>query len=101
MPSKSASFRVRNLTQITPKKSLIKYYLKVVHDDGVAFLERKGGDYTGYWIGEVDDPDVNAVICPLVLSPNAKGLSAEEARSKWSILKEPCRALYSLSEISK
>ncbi|MES9971575.1 MAG: hypothetical protein ABW092_16200 [Candidatus Thiodiazotropha sp.] len=76
-----------------------KYYLKIIHDDGVAFLERKGGDYAGYWIGEVDDPDLSAVVCPLVFSPDAKGLSAEEARSKWSILNEPCRALFSLSEI--
>ena len=78
-----------------------KYYLKIIHDDGVAFLERKGEDYSGYWIGEVDDPDVNAVICPIVFSPNTKGLSAEEARSKWSILNDPCRVLSSLSEISK
>ena len=78
-----------------------KYYLKIIHDDGVAFLERKGGDYVGYWIGEVDDPDVNAVICPIVFSLNAKGLSSEDAKSRWSILREPCRVLFSLSEMSK
>lgn len=77
-----------------------QYYLKITHDKGVAFLERNRGDYIGYWIGEVDDPDVNAVICPLVFSPNAKGLSAEEAKQKWQILTEPCRALSSLKEIS-
>ncbi|MES9991243.1 MAG: hypothetical protein ABW098_04780 [Candidatus Thiodiazotropha sp.] len=77
-----------------------KYYLKIMHDDGIAFLERKGGDYTGYWVGEVDDPDINAVICPLVFSPSAKGLSAEEARAKWPILEKPCRTLLSLKEIS-
>lgn len=77
-----------------------KYYLKILHDDGVAFLERKGGDYVGYWIGEVDDPDVNAVICPLVFSPDAKGLGPEEAKLKWPILNKPCRALFSLGEIS-
>lgn len=77
-----------------------KYYLKIMHDDGIAYLERRGSDYAGYWVGEVDDPDVNAVICPLVFSPNAKGLSAQEARAKWSILEKPCRPLLSLSEIS-
>jgi len=76
-----------------------QYYLKITHDKGVAFLERNRGDYIGYWIGEVDDPDVNAVICPLIFSPNAKGLSVEEAKEKWPILTESCRALYSLKEI--
>lgn len=78
-----------------------QYYLKIIHDEGVAFLERKMGDYIGYWIGEVDDPDVNAVISPVVFSPNAKGLSAEEAKEKWPILNKPCRILFSLKEILK
>lgn len=76
-----------------------QYYLKITHDKGVAFLERNRGDYIGYWIGEVDDPDVNAAICPLVFSTDEKGLSVEEAKEKWPILTESCRALSSLKEI--
>lgn len=76
-----------------------QYYLKITHDKGVAFLERNRGDYIGYWIGEVDDPDVNAAICPIVFSAEAKGLSVEEAKKRWPILTEPCRALSSLKEI--
>jgi hypothetical protein len=77
------------------------YYLKISHDKGVGFLERNRGDYQGYWIAEVDDPDVTATICPWVLSPDFKGLSAEEAKAKWPILNEPCRPLLSLKDISK
>lgn len=76
-----------------------QYYLKITHDQGVAFLEHKRGDYVGYWIGEADDPDVRAVICPLIFSPSTDGLVVEEAKLKWPILNEPCRALSSLKEI--
>jgi len=76
-----------------------QYYLKITHDKGVAFLERNKGDYVGYWLGETEDPDVNAVICPLIFSPGAKGLSVEEAKEKWPILNQPCRVLSSLKEI--
>ncbi|WP_136799472.1 MULTISPECIES: hypothetical protein [Desulfosediminicola] len=78
-----------------------KYFLKILHDDGVAFLESEAGDYIGYWIGEANAPGINAVICPIVFSPDAKGLSVEEAKSKWSILNDPCRILTRLNEISK
>lgn len=77
-----------------------KYYLKIMHDDGVAFLENEAGDYVGYWIGESGYSDADAVICPIVFSPNVKGLSVEEAKAKWPILNEPCRVLSSLGEIS-
>ena len=76
-----------------------QYYLKITHNQGVAFLERNRGDYVGYWIGEADDPDVNAVICPLIFSPNSNGLSVEEAKAKWPSLNESCRVLSSLKEI--
>lgn len=32
----------------------------------------------GYWLGEADDPDAHAVICPLLFFPNIKGLSKEK-----------------------
>lgn len=77
-----------------------KYYLKIMQDDGVAFLEKEKDDYVGYWIGESGYSDADAVICPIVFSPNVKELSVEEAQAKWPILKEPCRVLSSLGEIA-
>lgn len=78
-----------------------KYFLRISYDTGVAFLEHNRGDFTGYWIGETDDPEIKALICPWVLSPDKEGLSEENAKKRWPILNEPCRILQSLKDISK
>ncbi len=76
------------------------YYLKIVHEKGVGFLKHTpSGDYTGCWINEPYDPEVLAVICPVVYSPGAKGLSAEEARNRWPILDNSCLVLNSLDSL--
>ena len=79
------------------------YYLKMVYPKSVAFLENKNRVYQGYVFVEYDiEAGLQTVICPMESSPNPndKGLSTEEAKEKWSILKEPCQPLASIKDIS-
>jgi hypothetical protein len=78
------------------------YFLKMAFPTSVAFLENKNRVYQGYVFVEYDvEAGLQAAICPMVSSsnPSDKGLSPEEAKEKWPILKDSCQPLASIRDI--